>query len=96
MARKGYVYIMASGRNGTLYIGVTNNIYRRTWEHKLGLNEGFTWRYGVHRLVYYEEHDRISEAIIREKQLKKWKRRWKLRLIESVNPDWKDLEEELH
>ncbi len=86
-----YVYILASKRNGTLYIGVTNNLVRRIWEHKNDLVEGFTKKYGVHRLVWYEIVDTPLAAITREKQLKKWNRVWKLRLIEEMNPDWKDL-----
>jgi len=90
-----YVYIIASQRNGTLYIGVTNNLVRRVWEHKHDINEGFTKRYKVHKLVYYEVFEDINEAIYREKCLKKWYRKWKLRLIEKENPEWKDLYEEL-
>jgi putative endonuclease len=85
---------MASKRNGTLYIGVTNDIERRVHEHKNDLNEGFTKRYQVHRLVWYEVHDDILQAIQREKQLKKWNRRWKLALIEKHNPTWLDLVDE--
>lgn len=86
-----FVYILASKRNGTLYVGVTNNIDRRVQEHKHDVNDGFTKRYQVHRLVWYELHDSIVEAIRREKQLKKWNRSWKLRLIEKHNPAWLDL-----
>jgi putative endonuclease len=78
---------MASKRNGTLYIGVTNDLIRRVSEHKSNLNKGFTQRYGVHTLVYFEQGDDIREAIYREKQLKKWKRAWKLELIEKSNPN---------
>jgi putative endonuclease len=85
---------MASKRNGTLYIGVTNDIERRVHEHKNDLNEGFTKRYQVHRLVWYEVHGDILQAIQREKQLKKWNRRWKLALIEKHNPTWLDLVDE--
>ncbi len=91
MSRRYYVYILASKRNGTLYIGMTNNIARRIWEHKQGLVEGFTKRYNVNRLVYCESFARPREAIEREKRLKKWNRAWKIHLIESANPDWKDL-----
>ncbi|MCK5423970.1 MAG: GIY-YIG nuclease family protein [Emcibacter sp.] len=91
MRTEGYTYILASKRNGTLYIGVTNDLVRRIYEHKNDLADGFTKKHSVHDLIYYEKHERIEEAIIREKQLKKWKRDWKIRLIESVNPDWKDL-----
>ena len=91
MSRQYYVYILASERNGTLYIGMTNNLARRVWEHRQGSVEGFTKRYNVHRLVYCESFARPLEAIQREKRLKKWNRAWKVRLIESANPDWKDL-----
>jgi putative endonuclease len=85
------VYILASKRNGTLYIGVTGDLVKRIWEHKQNFAEGFTSRYGVHVLVYFEMHDDIAEAIRREKQLKKWKRSWKIELIEKTNPEWRDL-----
>ncbi|MDX1419327.1 MAG: GIY-YIG nuclease family protein [Rubricoccaceae bacterium] len=91
MPRQGYVYILASDYNGTLYVGVTNDLLRRVWEHRSDAREGFTKRYGVHRLVHYEAFDDIRDAIVREKQLKKWNRAWKLRLISSENPDWDDL-----
>ena len=90
-----YVYILARHRNGTLYIGMTNDLIRRVWEHKQDLVEGFTQKYGVHSLVWYEPVDKPLTAITREKQLKKWNRAWKLRLIEEMNPDWKDLYEDL-
>ena len=90
-----YIYILASERNGTLYIGVTNNLIRRIYEHKNDLIEGFTNKYNVHKLVYYEQVNDVYSAMQREKRLKKWKRKWKLGLIESVNPDWNDLYEEL-
>ena len=86
-----YVYILASRKNGTLYIGVTNNLLKRVYKHKNNLIEGFTQKYGVHNLVYYEVHDNIGKAITREKQMKKWKRQWKIELIETDNPPWKDL-----
>ena len=89
------VYILASGRNGTLYIGVTSDIVRRIGEHKSGAIEGFTKEHGVHRLVYVEFHDRMEDAIVREKQMKKWRRPWKLELIERDNPQWHDLYEEM-
>jgi len=85
------VYILASKRNGTLYTGVTSDLAKRVWEHKIDLVEGFTKRYGIHSLVWYELHDSMESAIVREKRIKEWKRAWKLRLIESVNPDWQDL-----
>ncbi len=86
-----YVYILASKKNGTLYIGVTNNLLRRVNEHKSGEVPGFTKRYGVHRLVYFETFCRIGDALTAEKRLKKWNRQWKIRLIEEHNPKWKDL-----
>jgi putative endonuclease len=85
---------MASKRHGTLYIGVTNNIIKRAYEHKHGLLEGFTKRYNVNKLVYYEMTDDVSYAITREKRLKTWKRAWKLELIESANPEWRELSED--
>lgn len=88
---QSFVYIMASQRNGTLYIGVTNNLVRRCYEHKQDMVEGFTKKYQVHTLVYYEVHSDIRAAIKREKQLKKWNRSWKIRLIEEKNPGWLDL-----
>jgi len=91
VSRQYYVYILASKPKGTLYIGVTNSLAHRVWQHKRGLVEGFTKRYGVHRLVYYEVFARPGEAIQREKRLKKWNRAWKIRLIESTNPEWEDL-----
>jgi len=92
--KRYFVYILASQRNGTLYIGVTNDITRRVYEHKNNLVEGFTKKYNVQLLVYFEEFHNIDEAIIREKRLKKWKRAWKLKLIESSNPEWNDLYKE--
>jgi putative endonuclease len=87
---------MASKRNGTLYIGVTNDLVRRVYEHKNKLVKEFTAKYNVNQLVYFESTPEIESAILREKQLKKWKRKWKLELIEKMNPDWKDLYEELN
>lgn len=87
----GYVYILASGRAGTLYIGVTNDLERRMHEHRNGLVPGFAKRYGVDRLVWFEGFDRIEDAIAREKRLKNWNRDWKLNLIESANSHWSDL-----
>jgi putative endonuclease len=89
-----FVYILASKRNGTLYVGVTRDLERRMREHKNGLFDGFTKCYGVHKLVYYEQHELISEALQREKNIKKWNRAWKMKLIEKDNPEWKDLAEE--
>jgi putative endonuclease len=91
--RDYYVYILASARNGTLYVGVTNDLARRVYEHRNDLVEGFTKRYQVHILVWFEAYGDIREAIVREKCIKRWNRRWKLRLIEEQNPDWKDLYE---
>jgi putative endonuclease len=91
MARQPAVYILASKRNGTLYIGVTSDLQKRNWEHKNDLVDGFTKKYGVHRLVYYELHGDMVSAIAREKQLKKWNRAWKLELIEEQNPGWINL-----
>ena len=85
------VYILASRRNGTLYIGVTSNLAKRTGQHKNDQGESFTKQYSVHTLVYYELHPTMLDAMRREKRLKKWNRAWKLELIERVNPDWKDL-----
>ena len=92
---QGYVYIMASGRNGTLYIGVTSDLKARVWQHKHETLGGFTAKYHIHNLVYYEVAGDIRSAIIREKQLKKWNRKWKLELIEKFNPSWEDLYEKL-
>lgn len=89
------VYLLASQRNGTLYIGVTSDLIKRVWEHKQDLVEGFTRKYGVHELVWYEQHADMLAAIAREKVLKEWKRAWKLELIEKMNPEWKDLYEGL-
>ena len=91
MAKQPCVYILASGKHGTLYIGVTSNLLARLHQHRAGLIEGFTSRYGVHRLVWFEKADTMEAAIGREKQLKKWNRDWKLRLIEENNPGWVDL-----
>ena len=91
MNKQPAVYILASKRNGTLYIGVTSDLVKRIWEHKNNLVEGFTKRYGVHHLVWYELHERMESAIEREKRLKEWKRIWKLELIENSNPNWLDL-----
>ena len=90
-----YVYILASKRNGTLYIGVTNDLIKRVYEHKNSLVEGFTKKYFVHKLVYYEQTEDIYSAIQREKRLKKWNRAWKIKLIEDFNCNWKDLYYEL-
>jgi putative endonuclease len=91
-----YVYILASHRNGTLYIGVTDNLIKRSWEHKNAAVKSFTEKYKVHNLVYYETTNDISAALQREKQLKKWNRQWKIELIEKENPDWVDLAKEYY
>ena len=91
-----YVYLLASKRDGVLYIGVTNHLARRVQEHKGGIVEGFTKQYSIDRLVYFETFDYIDRALAREKALKRWKRDWKIELIETVNPDWKDLYFELN
>jgi len=96
MAEGYWVYILASQRNGTLYVGVTNDLSRRVYEHKLAAVPGFTAKYGVKTLVWFEFQDSIAEAIAREKRLKRWRRDWKLALIEAMNPDWNDLYETLN
>ncbi len=93
MSKHPCVYMLASRRNGTLYIGVTSDLVKRVWEHRNDLAEGFTKRYGVHTLVWYELHEEMPSAIAREKAMKEWKRRWKLDLIERDNPEWRDLYE---
>jgi putative endonuclease len=93
MNKQFHVYILASKRNGTLYIGVTSNLPQRIWQHQNNQVEGFTTKYGVKKLVYFEQHENAANAITREKQLKKWNRAWKLKLIEKDNPQWKDLYE---
>lgn len=90
-----YVYILASQRNGTLYVGVSNDVMRRTWEHKNDLAESFTKKHGVHILVWYEFHEDINVAIAREKRLKRWNRAWKIKLIEEHNSGWNDLYDRL-
>ncbi len=89
--RDYYIYILSNKKNGTLYLGVTNNLVKRVYEHKQNFVEGFTKRYNIHRLVYYEHTNDSYSAIQREKRMKKWKREWKIELIERVNPGWKDL-----
>jgi putative endonuclease len=89
------VYILASKRNGTLYTGVTTHLIQRIWQHKNNVVEGFTKKYRVHQLVYYELHQNIAQATLREMQIKKWNRQWKIELIESVNPQWLDLWEQI-
>jgi len=91
LERRGYVYIMASKPNGTLYIGVTSDLLKRAWEHREGIVDGFSKRYGCKILVWFEIHDRIEDAIRREKQMKEWRRAWKISRIVETNPDWTDL-----
>ena len=91
MEKQPAVYLLASQRNGTLYIGVTSDLIQRIWQHKENLVEGFSQAYGCHTLVYFEQHLTMADAILREKQLKKWNRAWKIALIEKDNPTWRDL-----
>ena len=91
MPKQSCVYILASQRNGTLYVGATSDLVRRTWQHRSDVVAGFTQKYGVHILVYYELHQDMLAAITREKQIKKWERAWKLAVIEKANPEWRDL-----
>lgn len=95
MERHPCVYIMASKPNGTLYIGVTSNLPKRVWEHKEGVADGFTKKYGIKTLVFYEQFETMEAAITREKRMKEWQRSWKVKRIESVNPDWRDLYDEI-
>ncbi len=91
MEKQPCVYILASRKNGTIYIGVTSNLIKRVWEHKNDSVDGFTKKHGVHTLVWYEVHETMESAITKEKAMKEWKRRWKLNAIEKLNPDWRDL-----
>ena len=91
-----FVYMLASRRNGTLYIGMTDDLIRRVWEHRTGAVPGFTRKYGVKMLVWFEQHETREAALMRERQLKKWNRAWKLELIERQNTSWRDLWDELH
>ncbi len=93
--KKYYMYILANRRDGILYIGTTNDIIRRIYQHKNNEVSGFTKRYKIHQLVYYEECSDIREVILREKRMKKWKRQWKIELIEKSNPEWRDLYNEI-
>ncbi len=95
MIKQYYVYILANKKNGTIYIGVTNNLKRRVGEHKEDIIEGFTKKYRIHNLVYFESYNDIKDALTREKRLKKWNRKWKIKLIEEMNPDWCDLYNDL-
>jgi putative endonuclease len=96
MERHYYVYILASRRNGTLYVGVTNNLARRVWQHREGEASAFTRKYGVKMLVWYTAFENVHDAIACEKRLKRWRRAWKLARIEEMNPDWRDLYETLN
>ena len=95
MSKQPITYILASAKNGTLYVGVTSNLVQRIWQHKNNQIEDFTKKYHVHMLVYYEQHQTMDAAITREKQLKKWNRKWKINLIEEANSNWKDLWESI-
>jgi len=95
VSKQYYVYILASRKNGALYTGVTNNLTRRIYEHKNNFVKGFTEKYQIHQLVYFEEAGDIESAINREKRLKRWKREWKVELIEKLNPEWRDLYDDL-
>jgi len=95
MSNHYYVYILSSKKNGTLYVGVTNDLMRRIGEHKLGLIEGFTNKYKINKIVYFETYTNINEAILREKRIKKWNRNWKIKLIEEMNSESNDLYEDL-
>jgi putative endonuclease len=95
MTKRFYVYILSNTRRGVLYVGVTNDLSRRMFEHKSRLAPGFTKKYGVILLIYFEEYSSILEARAREASLKRWRRAWKIQLIESLNPDWRDLTAEL-
>ena len=89
------VYILASARNGTLYVGITSDLIKRIWQHKNDEADGFTRKYGIHTLVWFEQHTSAEAAIVREKQIKEWQRKWKLELIEAGNPTWRDLYDEI-
>jgi putative endonuclease len=95
MERQPCVYILANKRNGTLYVGVTSNLIKRVWEHKQNLVDGFTRKYSVDTLVWYEVHETMVSAISREKAIKNWKRSWKIKTIEAVNPEWRELYDHL-
>jgi len=95
MSENFCVYILSSKKNGTLYVGVTSNLVKRVWEHKNNLVDGFTKKYAVHRLVYFEQHRNSLSAIKREKQIKKWNRLWKVRLVEEKNSQWRDLYQDI-
>jgi putative endonuclease len=91
MEKPGYVYILADGPYGTLYVGVTSNLVQRVWQHREALADGHTKKHGIKQLVWFETHSEIYQAIVREKQIKKWNRAWKINLIQKLNPSWRDL-----
>jgi putative endonuclease len=93
--RNPCVYMMANRMRGTLYVGVTADLAKRAWEHRSGAVEGFTKRYGLHRLVWFEQHEEMEQAILQEKRLKRWRREWKIALVEHTNPSWRDLYDEI-
>lgn len=95
MARDAYLYILASRKHGTLYVGAASDLVKRVWDHKQGVGGAFTRRYGVTRLVYLEEHASIQDAVARERQIKKSKRAWKIQLVEETNPNWRDLYDDI-
>ena len=95
VSKQYYVYMLASSRYGTLYVGVTSNLIKRTWQHREGFVDGFANKHSIKRLVWYEAHDDAHAAITREKQIKKWERAWKIRLIQERNPHWRDLFDEV-
>ncbi len=95
MPKNPAVYLLANKRNGTLYVGVTSDLVKRIWEHKQDFVDGFCRKYGIHTLVYFEQHDDMIQAITREKQIKKWNRAWKIELIEKNNAEWRDLWDEI-
>ncbi len=95
MEKQPCVYLLANRRNGTLYAGVTSSLVKRVWEHKNNFVEGFSKRYGAHMLVWYEMHETMESAILREKQIKKWRREWKINVIQAMNPEWCDLSDQL-
>jgi putative endonuclease len=93
--KQAFVYIMTNRPNGTLYVGAATNLVKRVWEHKQGLGSKFTSKYNLHRLIYFETHSGIEDAVARERRIKKWNRAWKIELIETLNPDWHELYDEL-
>ena len=95
MFKQYFVYILTNKKNGTFYIGITNNLLRRVYEHKAGIIEGFSTKYHLNKLVYFEVYEDVKNAILREKKLKRWHRMWKIELIEKINPEWEDLYKQL-